>query len=78
MTATQTARPRTAAASAEWRRRGAKRAAIELLTRLPHLEDQSLASVTERLLVECAARGIDARALMPPEPVAEPAWSEAT
>lgn len=67
MTAPQPARPRTAAASDAWRRRGAKKAAIEFVTRLPYLEDRSVARLTERLLVECAARGIDARGLIPAE-----------
>lgn len=65
MTAPTPVRPRTAAASDAWRRRGATRAAAGLVTRVEHLDDRTLMTVTERLLVECAARELDARGLIP-------------
>lgn len=52
------ARPRTAAATDAWRERGAHTAALELVKRVPWLTDADLVSLTERLLVECAERGV--------------------
>jgi hypothetical protein len=56
--------PRTAAATETNRRRAARRTCVDLVRRLDDVEDRTLAVVTERLIVECAARGIDVAELV--------------